>query len=151
QYGVLLPKLKSIGSQAVAPIAAELTREIPPGASEPEKEALAKRKANAAITALYLGHPDLVWQFFDHRDDPRVRSYLIHRLRPLGAEPQSLAQRLAAEPNVSAQRALILALGEYPPGALPDAAEDQLAAQLLNRYRDDPDPGIHSAIEWLLR
>src|SRR5262249_15348528 len=77
--------------------------------------------------------------------------YLIHRLRPLGAEPQSLAQRLAVEPNVTAQRALILALGEYPPGALPDAAEDQLAAQLLKRYRDDPDPGIHSAIAWLLR
>jgi serine/threonine protein kinase len=151
QYGVLLPKLKYVGSQAIALMTAELTREIRPEMSEQEKEALAKRHANAAVTALHLGHADLVWPLFEHRDDPRVRSYLIHRLRPFGADPQLLLQRLAVEPNISAQRALISTLGEYPPGALQDAAEEQLAAQLQNRYREDPDPGIHSAIEWLFR
>jgi len=58
-------------------------------------------------------------------------------------------RRLAAEPNVSAQRALILALGEYPADALTVASEERTATQLLKQYRNDPEPGIHSAIEWL--
>src|SRR5262249_22253562 len=139
------------GSQAVASITAELKREPRPDMSDQEKETLAKRRANAAVTALHLGHAELVWPLFEHRDDPRLRSYLIHRLRPLGADPEIFSQRLAAEPNVSAQRALILALGEYPSDTLPAASEERTTKQLLKRYRDDPDPGIHSAIEWLFR
>src|SRR5262249_2864687 len=78
-------------------------------------------------------------------------SYIIHLLNPLGVESRDLSQRLAAEPNVSAQRGLILALGEYPSSALPAAAREQTTARLLAMYRDDPDPGIHAAIEWLFR
>src|SRR5205814_1216429 len=38
-----------------------------------------------------------------------------------------------------------------PADALPEAVRGPLAARLLGWYRDDPDPGIHSAVEWLLR
>jgi serine/threonine protein kinase/formylglycine-generating enzyme required for sulfatase activity len=151
QYGVLLPKLTSAGPEALASMTEELAREARPGMIDQEKETLAKRQANAAVTVLHLGHPELVWPLLKHRADPRLRSYILHLLNPLGIESQELSQRLATEPNLTIQRALILALGEYPPGALPVGAFEQTTARLLTIYRDDPDPCIHAAVEWLCR
>src|SRR5262249_3188245 len=49
-------------------------------------------------------------------------------------------------------RALLLSLGEYAAESLsPSGAHQSLVTKLLAWYRDDPDPGIHSAVDWLLR
>jgi formylglycine-generating enzyme required for sulfatase activity len=53
--------------------------------------------------------------------------------------------------DVSARRALLLSLGEYRPALVPPSALTRLVDRLALDYRDDPDPGIHGAIEWLLR
>src|SRR5262249_34326718 len=76
-----------------------------------------------------------------HSPDPRVRSYLVHRLSPLGADARSLVKRLAEEPDVSARRALLLCLGEFGTEQLPPAERDALVPTLLRLYPDDPDPG----------
>jgi formylglycine-generating enzyme required for sulfatase activity len=115
------------------------------------KDALARRQANAAVTLLRLGQPQRLWPLLRHTEDPRLRTYLIHRLGPLGAEPRSLLQRLEVEPDVSARRALVLSLGEFPEDKWSGRAREALAARLLQAYRDDRDPGFHSAVEWLLR
>ncbi len=128
---------------------AEQAGEARPGASDGEKEALAKRQANAAVTLLHLGRPGPVWPLLRHRDDPRLRSHLVHRLRALGAGPGPLAERLLQEPRASARRALALSLGEYPADALPAPLREVLTERLTGWYRDDPDPGLHSAVEWL--
>jgi formylglycine-generating enzyme required for sulfatase activity len=151
QYAVLLPKLRPFADQTATAMTAELARETHPGASDREKETRALRQANAAVTLLHLGQAGPAWPLLRHRADPRLRSHLVHRLCALGADPQPLAQRLPAEPNVSARRALILSLGEYPADGLPAPARELLAEQLLGWYRDDPDPGVHSAVEWLFR
>jgi len=65
--------------------------------TDDEKEALAKRQANAAVALLRLGQSDRVWPLLRHSPDPRVRSYLIHGLGPLGAEPGPLVERLEQE------------------------------------------------------
>jgi len=151
QYAVLLPRLKPFPDRAAVAMRAELAREVDPAAPDPDKDALAKRQANAAVTLLHLGEPDPVWSLFIHRADPRLRSYLIHRLRPLGADPRPLAERLLTESDVSARRALILSLGEYASDGLPAVARGPLMARLAQWYREDPDPGIHSSVEWLFR
>src|SRR5438067_4507634 len=109
-------------------------------ASEDEKERLAKRQANAAVALLRMGQPATVWPLLQHRPDPRLRTYVIHRLSPLGAEPQALAQRLDSEPLVSARRALVLSLGEFPEDRWPVNTRPALVGRLLQAYRDDPDP-----------
>ncbi|HJU72178.1 MAG TPA: SUMF1/EgtB/PvdO family nonheme iron enzyme [Gemmatimonadaceae bacterium] len=53
------------------------------------------------------------------------------------------------EANVTAPIALVR-LGDLAEGQLP-APRDSLASLLLRRYRDDPDPGVHGAIAWVLR
>ena len=46
-----------------------------------------------------------------------------------------LIRRLGAEPDVSARRALLLALGAFDESSLPPAERQQLLPDLLNRYR----------------
>jgi formylglycine-generating enzyme required for sulfatase activity len=62
-----------------------------------------------------------------------------------------LIEQLKAETDASARRALILGLGEYGPEQLPGPVRREVTALLLRWYRDDPDAGVHGAIDWLLR
>jgi formylglycine-generating enzyme required for sulfatase activity len=114
-----------------------------------EKEILARRQANAAVAALRMDQGGKVWPLLKHSPDPRLRTWIIHRLSPLGASPDNIVKRLKEEPDVSIRRALILVLGEYGDG--PQIDRKATAAELLELYRDDPDPGIHGAAEWVLK
>jgi formylglycine-generating enzyme required for sulfatase activity len=103
------------------------------------------------VALLRLGRPDRVWPLLKHQPDPRVRSYLIHRLSPLGADPQALWRRFEAESEVSARRALLLCLGEFGEKELPPAEREKWLPRLLELYRNDTDPGLHGSVAWLLR
>jgi serine/threonine protein kinase/formylglycine-generating enzyme required for sulfatase activity len=122
-----------------------------PVVPEVRRETLAKRKARAAVTLLRLRQPERLWPVLQFQPDPSVRTYAIHTLRPLGVEVQVLVRQLDETREVSTQRAILLALGEYPADALPDAARQRIIDRLLRMYQDDSDPGIHSSVEWLLR
>jgi hypothetical protein len=114
-----------------------------------DKETLARRQANAAIAALRMGYAGKVWPLLKHSPDPRLRTWIIHRLNPMGASPDKIVNRLNEEPDDSIQRALILTLGDYEDASLID--RKSLVSSLLDLYRDNPDPGIHAASEWVLR
>ena len=98
-----------------------------------------------------MGKGEAVWPMLKHSPDPRVRSYLIHRLSPLGADPSVVAGRLDVEKEVSIRRALLLILGEFGPDPFSSADRERLIQRVVPLYRDDPDPGLHGAAEWLLR
>jgi formylglycine-generating enzyme required for sulfatase activity/tRNA A-37 threonylcarbamoyl transferase component Bud32 len=138
-----------------ARVAAVWHRPVP---TEAARDALAARQANAAAALLLLDDPDPAWTVLRHADDPTARSYLIHRFAEVATDAAgqtklaaALADRFRVETDVSARRALLLALGEFPPAALPPAHRDALEWELLRLYRDHPDPGLHSAADWLLR
>jgi formylglycine-generating enzyme required for sulfatase activity/tRNA A-37 threonylcarbamoyl transferase component Bud32 len=115
------------------------------------RERLAKRQANAAVALLRLSRPQKVWPLLKHSPDPRTRSYLLHRLGPLGADVEAVLRRLEEEPDVSARRALLLSLGEFDEKGFPPAARQALLPRLQDIYRTAADPGLHAAAEWLLR
>ncbi|HVK16460.1 MAG TPA: protein kinase [Fimbriiglobus sp.] len=129
-----------------APLEARLSGDPGEGAAASEKVELAKRKANVAAALAAMRQAKTVWPMLTHSPDPTVRSYLIERLAPAGVDPQSLAQRLAAERDTSRRRALLLALGGFGADRLPT-----LVPTLVQLYREDPDPGVHAAAEWVLR
>jgi serine/threonine protein kinase/formylglycine-generating enzyme required for sulfatase activity len=115
--------------------------------NDQEKEVhWARRRTNVAAALVALGRPEKVWPLLIHTPSPTVRSYLIERLGTAGVDPRALMDRLAREPDVSARRALILALGGLPPGSLPSAN-----ITLLEKSENDPDPGAHAAAGWALR
>jgi hypothetical protein len=128
-----------------------LGRTIPAEERLAARDDLAKRQAAAAIALLRLGQADTIWPLLRHGPDPSRRSYLIRDIGRSGVKADLIVDRLESEADVSARRALILVLGEFDGDQLPLAVRKPLASHLLHLYRTDPDPGIHSAIDWLLR
>jgi formylglycine-generating enzyme required for sulfatase activity len=122
-----------------------------PEPTEEDKERAAKRQANAAVALVRLGRAERVWPLLRHTPDPRLRSYLVHRLGPMGASAGAILARLETEENLSVRRALLLCLGEFGPEQLPAADREVLVPRLLALYREAADPGLHGAVEWLLR
>jgi eukaryotic-like serine/threonine-protein kinase len=151
QFAVLFPRLEAHGERGLAPLEDEVARKLPPGAGDDAKESLAKRQANAAVALVRLGHPGGVWPLLRHTRDPRTRSYLIHRLGPLGADPGAVVRRLGGERDVTIRRALVLSLGEFGEGAWPPGARAVLVQRMRGLYRAEDDPGLRAAAEWLLR
>jgi serine/threonine protein kinase/formylglycine-generating enzyme required for sulfatase activity len=137
-------------SQAAIPL---LLREIdrPVPSEETDADALVRRQAQAAVTLLRLEWPEPVWPLLKRSPDPSRRTYLIHDMAKLGADPKHLINRLLTETDISVRRALILSLGEFDRTQITDRDREALVSRLLDWYRNDPDPGIHSALDWLLR
>jgi serine/threonine protein kinase/formylglycine-generating enzyme required for sulfatase activity len=118
---------------------------------EDVKEKLAKRQANAAVALYRMHQPEKLWPLLKHSPDPRVRSYLIHRLGPFGAEAGTILAQLDTEPDTSIRRALVLSLGEYGEKEFSLDSRQVLLPKLQAMYDSATDPGIHAACEWLLR
>jgi serine/threonine protein kinase/formylglycine-generating enzyme required for sulfatase activity len=112
------------------------------------RENLAKRQANGAVALLKMNQAEKVWPLLKHSPDPRLRSYLIHKFAPLGADAGLLIARFQQEKDVSIRRALLLSLGDV---AAKDAERQSWIAEIVEIYRKHPDPGLHGASEWLLR
>jgi serine/threonine protein kinase/formylglycine-generating enzyme required for sulfatase activity len=145
------------------PIAEKLGHALAPQARDPSQGdaakldaafiARAKRRANTAAALFTLGNADLAWPLFQFPKDgdPSARSYLIRRLAAIGADPVVLVRRFAVEPDVSAKRAILIALGDFPVKAIPPETRAPFLERLLSLYLVDPDSGMHGAIDWLLR
>ncbi len=158
QFVTLFSMLKDRGDQSPARVAIALVvwtgvidNKLPPDVTNDAKETLAKRQANAAVALLRMNQPDKVWPLLQHSSDPRVRSYLIQRLGPLGAGAGALVKQLDKEANLTMRRALLLSLGEFSEKNLTPDARKALLPKLQEIYRTATDPGLHSASEWLLQ
>jgi hypothetical protein len=179
-----LRKCREVIAQGYRPISLSLARTIPEGpmatasiwhrpvVQEETKDHLAKRQARAAVALVRMGKAEEVWSLLRHSADPRLRSFIINWLNPLGADPKLIAtefdrihpnaeptpapgqQKMDAilfHPETSQRRALILALGTYGTEGLSPGEREPLIVKLLDLYRNDPDTGIHGAAEWTLR
>ena len=170
-FTVLFKKLKTY-QEAVVPLLKEEMGKSLPEATEVEKDGLAKRQARAAIALVRLGQANEVWPKLQHKPDPRLRSFIVNWMAPLGVNPQQIASELVLikpvprptpaegqqtmdailfNPENSERRALILALGGYDPDELSPDKREPLVEHLLEMYRNNPDAGIHGAAEWMLR
>jgi serine/threonine protein kinase/formylglycine-generating enzyme required for sulfatase activity len=129
----------------------QLAEKGSPDAPVDAKIALAKRQASVGVALLVMGRTEKVWPLLRHSPDPTVRSYLIDRAGPGGVDAKALIARLEEEKEVSARRAVLLSLGEFGLDGFGITERRNLLPRLLQLCRDDPDPGMHGAAEWLLR
>src|SRR5262249_17037801 len=117
QYAELIVLLQNPNyhQQAVDVMKEELAKTPPSDGKPEERDRIAKRRGECSGTLFRLGKFEPVWPVFQHSPDPSTRSYLIHYLKPLGAGVEPLVQRWLGnqEQDKSAQRALILSLGEF--------------------------------------
>jgi eukaryotic-like serine/threonine-protein kinase len=151
QFAVLFPLVQANLDKLTAALDATLATRLDAQTAESDKETLARRQANAAAAFLRTGRVEKAWPLFKLDVDPRVRSWLIHRLGPLQVDPKNIANRLDAENDVSAQRGLVLGLGSFDPGRLAPDDRQAWLSKIRTLYRQNPDAGIHGAAEWLLR
>jgi formylglycine-generating enzyme required for sulfatase activity len=143
-----------------------------PVITEEVRDRLAERQARATVALVRLGKVAEAMPKLRHSRDPRLRSFIVNWLSPLGADAVVLAgqlDRLPAtarptpaqgesfmdavlfHPETSERRALILALGTYGTEGVSPGERETLTAKLLDLYRNDPDSGIHGAAAWTLR
>ena len=61
---------------------------------ESAKDELAERQARAAVALVRLGHPGDVWRLLRHGADPRLRSFIVNWLHPLGADARTIVAAL---------------------------------------------------------
>jgi formylglycine-generating enzyme required for sulfatase activity len=98
-FASLFPAMERQAAGAVPVFQAELARGPMTGDDKPglekRKDALAQRQARAAAALVRLGHAGGVWPRLRHSDDPRLRSFLVNWLKPLGVNPNTLAAELA--------------------------------------------------------
>jgi formylglycine-generating enzyme required for sulfatase activity len=125
------------------------------------------RRARAAVALVRLGSKHEVWAWLEHRKEPEVRSYLVTSLASYGTDPSVLAGELErqgegeaafAEKNaylldasVSRRRALLNSLVGYPKDRLDPEVSSRLLSMVIELYRRDPDAGVHSSAELVLR
>lgn len=139
------------GSESDAPASCSIVLHRPL-IPETAKEAFALQQATAATALLRLNAPERVWTLFQDQADPRLRSYLLHRLTSFAVDAQSLLHQLQSETRHSCQKSIILCLGEFAKRNLLSASQQaELIVDLAKRYAEDPEPGIHAAAEWTLR
>jgi eukaryotic-like serine/threonine-protein kinase len=152
QFAILFDTLAGYKNRdrAIALAQEELDKRPPENATEDQKEVLAMRQANSAVALLRLGRTERVWPKLKATPDPRLRSYIIDGLNSLGGDPQQIIQRLDAESDVTIRRALVLILGEVSE-KLPAEKRKPLIDRLVGVFETEPDAGLHSAVEWLLR
>ncbi len=96
-------------------------------------------------------HTDPVWKLFQLYPAPTLRSFLIQTVPLVEVDPAVLFAHasLVSIPD-SSRQGLLLALGHYETSRLTPGGKRDMEAWLLDRYRKDPDPGVHAAARWLL-
>lgn len=137
--------------QAVVESMQNLLRQFPEADGHPAvRDALWKMQANAAVCLLELGETESVWPLFRHTPDPSLRSFVIDRIARLGGNHEVLAARIMQEPDPASRYALILAWGRFDVGKLSAQQRQAYLDELAPLFRDDPESGVHGAVEWAL-
>ncbi|MBX6311762.1 MAG: SUMF1/EgtB/PvdO family nonheme iron enzyme [Isosphaeraceae bacterium] len=125
-----------------------------PAQLQPDADWDSRRRANAAAALIHLGEVAPALAVLRHTPDPMARTYLIHSLNALGVRPATLMDWLAEldkVDDVSARRAVLLALGEDGGRSATKSEQMRVKNRVTILYQSDPDPGVHSAAEWVLR
>jgi serine/threonine protein kinase/formylglycine-generating enzyme required for sulfatase activity len=155
EFAPFLTMLSAYHEEASAELPKQLDCSGPADAEESleKKHALARQQSRAAVVLLHLRSNERVWPLFRQPKDPTLRTYLIHDCAALGVDPTILANHLlrADKKDASVRQGLLLALGEYSADLHPALVNGPFVDRVLTVYRENSDPGIHSAAEWLLR
>jgi formylglycine-generating enzyme required for sulfatase activity len=151
---VLLRELVKLGStdEPIAILRKVLDERPVNSSGEAGKDTLASRQASSAVALAALGQPESLWPLLRHRADPRIRTFLIERLALSTPTAKLLLDRLS-QPDTDAveRQAILLALAEMPQGAQAKTLKSTVIARARVFYLEDPDPGVHSAAELVLR
>ena len=106
----------------------------------------ARRQVTAAAILLLFGNEDPYWRLLRASSNPQLRTLAIHETPGSFIDADRLLAHLRGQNTDAATRqACLLMLGQT---SVPSQAVQQLLTDL---HKNDSDPGVHSAAEWLMR
>ncbi len=150
-YEALFPIAQSQAAKTLPLFEAEFQNDavVAAGEKNPEdlRERNAERQAHAAIALVRMGKAAEVWPALRHSADPRLRSFIVNWLSPLGVDPNVVAAELdriesaqdrsndgagreTAEAAVADPAGLTFDAGRGPAGAPKVAAQTGSAGRL---------------------
>lgn len=122
-----------------------------PVISAESADKLAGQQATAAAALLRTGQAETVIPLLRQQPEPYLRNHLVHQFVSCRADPVFLLEQLEKEQEVSIQRALILAIGEFIDADRFTGDRQRTTELLVRLFKNDQDAGIHAAAEWTLR
>lgn len=152
QYAIIWPAFQKFVEWAVPRLHKELDGTATSDVAEEVSAEAARRRAQAAVILLQIGHQNHAWPLLTLQSKDRtVRSYVIHLLAALRTDPRILVQRWRVERDIGIREALVLSLGECDPARLDSGVRQGLVSEWLDLYRTEPNAGLHGTIDWVLR
>lgn len=151
QFSILFPVVKDHDLSCAGILNAEINKKSNMNAINMLRENDDKRKSNAAIALARLNQPEAIWPMLKHTPKPQLRSYLIEKLALYNLDFKIILNQLNEEKEISIRRALIQSLGEFREDQLPNNERLALIPSLKEIYANEPDSGLHSSTEWLLK
>lgn len=149
QRAILLPLLDERKSLVRPRLEAELGVAVPLLHSENTQRQI-ERQANAAELLLRMGNGEHFWSRLTTSADPRLRTKLIDHLKFAQLSWEEIEARLSAEADGSVRQAILLGLAGYR-AEMTAIEQDHAIERLAEIYSSDPDSGVHSASEWVLK
>ncbi|MEY4180096.1 MAG: hypothetical protein RLY70_3670, partial [Planctomycetota bacterium] len=116
-----------------------------------ELDRLAAAAANLALCQWQLDAQSFEVQLLRRDADPRLRTELIHRFRPIGVPPATLLERALAVADSGQAAALLLGVAQYAADELPTDLRRQSLKRFASRLKTDGDPELLAAVETLCR
>ncbi|HTI51257.1 MAG TPA: SUMF1/EgtB/PvdO family nonheme iron enzyme [Planctomycetaceae bacterium] len=150
QHRTLLPRIRGHLSEALARLNAVFETGPAEGAGYEARSQTAARRARAAVLLFELGESEPLWKSLASSDDPEPGANAEARLAMTGADPDALFRQLRNCP-APLRAALVRTFGSIPPVALRPSLREECLREFERLYRFDPDSGVHSAAEWVVR
>lgn len=108
------------------------------------------RKGMAASLQLALEDPE-GFSIFANAADVTARSSALAFIGTLGVKVQMVFEKIQNETDLGTRVALVLALGGLSFAEFSEVMKKQIVDYLLDLYKNHPDSGLHSALDWILR
>jgi serine/threonine protein kinase/formylglycine-generating enzyme required for sulfatase activity len=150
QYAILLPKLHRLGDPARETLLQDFNAPIPANGIAEKRRGPVRRRANAAVALLEFSSTEPLLAVLSTTSDPDLCTYAEDRASSVAARPDLLL-RLVSAADTPLRAALLRCLAGMRRNRLPDELKEPLAATMERLFQTDPDCGVHSAAEWVLR
>jgi formylglycine-generating enzyme required for sulfatase activity len=110
-----------------------------------------EERVRIGLALISAGQTSIVVKDLGEGADPQLRTNLIGAFSEVGVPIPELLDLLAVELDQVARQTIYLALSQYAPGSWTTDSMSQLLRSASADFQNHPDPGVHSAIDLLLR
>lgn len=121
-----------------------------PNRAEGLSETYCTEQANRVLIRLIMGDTECLRLALKQRPDPRLRTYVVHRLVATEVKLDGVLQQLLVEKEHDVCYGLLLVLGLMDGNSVAKALKNQCKEWLVENYQHHPDSGVHAMCRILL-